>query len=77
AGLAVVLNQLRPIFLSRSLLGAVTGLPVLGSVSFVPQGRQDREPLLVGVASGVLLAVYGVVLLTASHLNSAIRMFFG
>ncbi|HYM42445.1 MAG TPA: XrtA system polysaccharide chain length determinant, partial [Steroidobacteraceae bacterium] len=47
AGLAVVLNQLRPIFLSRSLLGAVTGLPVLGSVSFVPQGRQDREPLLV------------------------------
>jgi polysaccharide chain length determinant protein (PEP-CTERM system associated) len=77
AGLAVLLNQLRPIFLSRSLLGAVTGLPVLGSISFVPHATQDREPLLVGLASGVLLAAYGVVLLTANHLNSAIRVFFG
>lgn len=76
-GLAVSLNQLKPIFLSRSLLGTVTGLPVLGSVSFVPHATQDREPLWLGLAGGALLLVYGVGLLAVNSLNSAVRGLLG
>lgn len=76
-GLAVLLNQLRPIFLSRGMLGAVTGLPVLGSISFVPHAERNREPVLLGLAGAALLVLYAAGLLAANALNSAVRGLLG
>jgi polysaccharide chain length determinant protein (PEP-CTERM system associated) len=61
-GLAVALNQLNPVFLSRGMLAIVTGLPVLGSIRFVRQTPRAplllRDPVLVGVAGCGLLLTY-------------------
>lgn len=75
--LALLLNQLKPVFLSRAMLGAATGLPVLGSISFV-QHRADRsEPMLLGIACGALLVVYALGLLMADSVSSAIHVLTG
>jgi polysaccharide chain length determinant protein (PEP-CTERM system associated) len=60
--LAIVLGQLNPVFLSRAMLKNVTGLPVLGTISFLePQVARSflrREPVLVGAAFAGLLGAY-------------------
>jgi polysaccharide chain length determinant protein (PEP-CTERM system associated) len=62
AALAVFLNQLKPVFLSRGMLAQVTGLPVLGAVSFVPHSAPPtfirRDPVMISLASGALLAAF-------------------
>lgn len=60
--LAVVLGQIKPVFLSRAMLKDVTGLPVLGTISFleprVERSFLRREPVLVGAAFAGLLVAY-------------------
>ncbi len=64
-------------FLSRGMLAAVTGLPVLGSITFV-QHRADRsEPMLLGIACGALLVIYALGLLMADAVSSAIHVLVG
>jgi polysaccharide chain length determinant protein (PEP-CTERM system associated) len=60
--LAVLLGQLKPVFLSRAMLKEITGLPVLGTISFlearVERSLLRREPVLVGAAFAGLLVTY-------------------
>lgn len=80
-GLAVGLNQLRPVFLSRGMLATLTGLPVLGSISFVqnkPAGPLfRREPVLMGITGGALLVAYGVGLVLAGTLSRLLHVLMG
>ncbi|HLY51448.1 MAG TPA: XrtA system polysaccharide chain length determinant [Steroidobacteraceae bacterium] len=76
-GVALLLNQMKPVFVSRSLLAAVTGLPVLGSISFVQQRPDRREPLLLGLACGALLLAYVLGLLVADSVSSVIHALTG
>jgi len=63
-GLAILLNELRPVFVSRAMLASITGVPVLGSISFVTAGPEPRllkrDPIRVGIGSGMLLFAYVV-----------------
>jgi polysaccharide chain length determinant protein (PEP-CTERM system associated) len=60
--LAIVLGQVKPVFLTRAMLKNVTGLPVLGTISFleprVERSFMRREPVLVGAAFAGLLVAY-------------------
>ncbi len=60
--LAVGLNQMNPVFLTRAMLGTITGLPVLGAINFVEStGARPllrRDPVLLGMAGGSLLLAY-------------------
>jgi polysaccharide chain length determinant protein (PEP-CTERM system associated) len=62
--LAVVLDQLNPVFLTRAMLAKITGLPVLGAINFVESSIKRpllrRDPVLLGLASGGLLVAYGL-----------------
>jgi len=73
--LAIVLGQLKPVFLSRAMLKEVTGLQVLGTISFleprVERSFLRREPVLVGAAFAGLLVAY---LLTLALAEPAIRL---
>jgi hypothetical protein len=73
--LAIVLGQLKPVFLSRAMLKEVTGLQVLGTISFleprVERSFLRREPVLVGAAFAGLLVAY---LLTVALAEPAIRL---
>lgn len=63
AALAILLAQLRPVFLSRAMLKAVTGLQVLGTISFIDGAARPllrRDPVLVSAAFAGLIASYGV-----------------
>jgi polysaccharide chain length determinant protein (PEP-CTERM system associated) len=64
AALAILLAQLRPVFLSRAMLKTVTGLQVLGTISFIDgasaQPLLRRDPVLVSAAFAGLIASYGV-----------------
>jgi polysaccharide chain length determinant protein (PEP-CTERM system associated) len=66
--LAFFLNQLKPVFLSRGMLASITGLPVLGAISFAPPRSTvplfRRDPVLVSAAGAGLVFLYllGVVL---------------
>jgi len=81
AVLAVFINQLKPVFLSRGMLASVTGLPVLGAISFAPspamkpQIRRDR--LKIAFAGGALLAVYVVGVIVADPVSNFIRTVIG
>ena len=80
-GLGFLVSELRPVFHNRRDLNAATGLPVLGTVSFVRNAQQrvaDRtEWLLFSLFSGLLvLAFGGVVALGGVHLP-ILERFFG
>src|SRR5262249_44264618 len=63
--IAFFINQLKPVFLSRGMLANITGLPVLGSISFVaPKAKRSifmRDPVLIAVAGGALFVLYMLV----------------
>ena len=62
--LAVGLNQMHPVFLTRAMLATITGLPVLGAINFVESTVKRpllrRDPVLLGLAGGGLLLAYVV-----------------
>jgi len=74
-GLAVVLGQLKPVFLSRAMLKSVTGLPVLGTISLLrtpgKRGLLHNQTALVGAAFAGLLLAY---LLSISLAGPTIRL---
>ncbi len=79
-GFGFMASQLRPVFDDRRLLNAVTGFPVLGTVSlYQDSGRRLRdriELLLFGAAGALLLLALGlVVVLGGIHLPIVERLF--
>jgi polysaccharide chain length determinant protein (PEP-CTERM system associated) len=74
AGVAYLLQLLRPVFVSQRQLGAVTGLPVLGSVSMAwldqrrAALRSERQRYLWAMAGLVVLG-FGILVLQA-HIYS-------
>lgn len=76
-GVAYLLQLLRPVFVSQRQLGAVTGLPVLGSVSmaWLDQHRSvlrsERRRYLWAMAALVVLG-FGILVLQA-HIYSLLR----
>jgi polysaccharide chain length determinant protein (PEP-CTERM system associated) len=81
AGLATALNQFKPVFLSRAMLATVTGLPVLGSVSFVSDKEKsplvEREPLWAALAAVTLLVIYAAGLGYADSVGRLLRGLVG
>lgn len=72
-GMALVLPQIRPVFLSSQMLAEVTGLPVLGAVSLqralTVRLRHRMELASVALALLLLVGVYGGVVVF--HKNGA------
>ncbi|HEV7985024.1 MAG TPA: XrtA system polysaccharide chain length determinant [Steroidobacteraceae bacterium] len=70
AGVAYLLHQLRPVFTSPRQLGDMTQLPVLGMVSMTwlerHQARERRALWAYSMATGVLVLLAGLMLLTES-----------
>ncbi|MDE2296125.1 MAG: hypothetical protein KGL36_11820 [Gammaproteobacteria bacterium] len=84
AGVAYLLHLFRPVFVSASQLGAVTGLSVLGSVSMAWADRHRVERRrgdlrYAALAGGLLLAgvaVFLLELLSNDSVSTALREFF-
>lgn len=79
--LAFVMDQLKPVFLSRGMLGTITGLPVLGAIRFVsptkPLPLFRRDPVLVGAAGAALIATYLVTVVVAEQASRIIHSIVG
>ncbi len=78
--LAFLLNQLKPIFLSRSMLASVTGLPVLGAISFAspkPGNLLRRDWALVSMTAAALVIFYLVSLIVSSGASRLLRTLTG
>lgn len=79
--LAFFLNQLKPVFLSRGMLASLTGLPVLGAISFAPPKSNRpllrRDPVLVTAAGGGLLFLYVLSVSLAEPASRLIRTITG
>ena len=80
-GLAVLLQQVRPVFSTKDSLRQATGLPVLGSVTaaivsaFVPWYR--RQSALVFGALGALLVVFLLNLVLQNNVRAVLRNLVG
>jgi polysaccharide chain length determinant protein (PEP-CTERM system associated) len=80
-GLAVLLGQMRPTFLSRDVLQKVTGVRVIGSITMavgqalVPWYR--RQGVMVGAAVSLLVAVFLLNLVLNTPLRAALRAVTG
>ena len=65
-GVALLMSQFRPTFLSQASLREVTGLPILGSISmnWTPEQQSRHKKRLVGLAASVfmLFGTYGAVM---------------
>jgi polysaccharide chain length determinant protein (PEP-CTERM system associated) len=81
AGVAVLLNQMNPVFLSRAMLASVTGLPVLGAISLVAttsrQSLLRRDPVLLGFVGGALLMAYLAEISLASSMSRFVQSLLG
>lgn len=80
-GLAVLLNEMKPVFLSRAMLAGVTGLPVLGSVSFlssaVTRRLLRRKALLVAAGGAFLLVAYTLAMVLAGPVTKVAQQLLG
>jgi polysaccharide chain length determinant protein (PEP-CTERM system associated) len=80
-GVALLLQQIRPVFSTKDTLRQVTGLPVLGSVTaavvagFVPWYR--RQTALVGGALVALVGAFMLNLLLQQSVRAALRNLLG
>jgi capsular polysaccharide biosynthesis protein len=81
AALAVALNQMNPVFLTRAMLATITGLPVLGAINFVQsqikQPLLRREPVLLGMAGAGLLIAYVVGIGLANPVSRLVHSMMG
>ena len=83
AGIVLVflLNQIKPVFLSRNMLGSITGLPVLGAISYAaPKPVTSflrRDPALVTMAASGLLIFYLLSMAFAGSAGRLLRMITG
>lgn len=81
AAVAFALDQMRPVFWSRGLLAAVTGLPVLGAISLTAPAAQPswfrREPVLVAAAYAGLVATYALAMRLADPAGKLLRTLAG
>jgi capsular polysaccharide biosynthesis protein len=79
--LAFFINQLKPVFLSRGMLANITGLPVLGSISYVaPKSKQGffrRDPVLITLAGGALFMLYMLVVGLSGPASKLLRTITG
>ncbi len=75
-GLAFLLQQLNPVFTNRRELRQVTGLPVLGSVTYAqhPAGRlaSRRRRIMFAAAVGALPIALGIAILVQAQAHGAI-----
>ena len=75
--LTFLLNLLHPVFFNERTVSNVSGLPVLGSVSFVRShsySRQARlEKLRISFAMGALVVCFGLVSMFADQWSPALR----
>lgn len=79
--LAILLNELKPVFLSRAMITAVTGLPVLGSISYVEAGPERpllrREPVRILIGGAALLVAYVLALGLAGPVSRIAQRLLG
>ena len=80
-GLAAVLGQMRPTFSTRDVLEKVTGVRVLGAITFAVQEAfvpwYRRQGVMVGAAVSLLLAVFLSNLILTTPLRAALRAVTG
>jgi polysaccharide chain length determinant protein (PEP-CTERM system associated) len=80
-GLAILLGQLHPTFSTRDALQKITGVPVIGSITlavhsvFTPWYR--RQPVMVGGAVALLLAVFLVNVVLTDPIRATLRAVTG
>jgi polysaccharide chain length determinant protein (PEP-CTERM system associated) len=80
-GLAILLGQLHPTFSTRDALQRIAGIPVIGSITtavqqvLVPWYR--RQPVLVGGAVGLLLAVFALNIVLTEPIRATLRAVTG
>jgi polysaccharide chain length determinant protein (PEP-CTERM system associated) len=79
AGLAFVVAQLRPVFDDRKLLNALTGFPVLGTVSLIRDARARMRQRLemvsfASVTIGLLAACGLIIVMGGIHLQAVQRL---
>lgn len=76
-GLALLLYQINPVFITRSSLREITGLPVLGSVSLAlsaaQQAQERRTNLKHAFAAGMLVVVFVVALMGVQAASTALQ----
>jgi len=77
AGLAFVMHQLRPVFITGKMIYQDLGIPVLGSVSMTwtrnATLERRRTELLFGIGLLLLLCVFGVIFITLSDVSALAR----
>ena len=77
AGLAFVLHQLRPVFITGKMVYQELGVPVLGNVSMVwterAIGERRRAEWLFGGGIGLLVCVFGVLFMISPRLSVLIQ----
>lgn len=75
--MAVVISQIKPVFLSRAMLKDITGLPVLGTVTFLQAHERApfyrTQPVLVGAAFIGLLVAYSLGIALAESVSRLLR----
>jgi polysaccharide chain length determinant protein (PEP-CTERM system associated) len=81
AGLAAALGQMRPTFATRDVLEKVTGVRVIGAITFAVQEGfvpwYRRQGVMVGAAVSLLVAVFLSNLLLTTPLRAALRAVTG